>query len=257
MRTLVISIGNTSLIGGVFAGARLRASVRVPVREAAGSGFGRQVADRLGGEIDRAVLCSVVPALTPVVSRRIARTFGVEPLLLTADAAHGLKIGYRDAGRIGADRIAAAIGARARFPGKNVIVVDCGTATTVTALRRDGALLGGAILPGSDLWARILAVRTAQLPEIRLRRPKSALGRSPEEAIASGIWYGHAGAIQEVVRQVRREAFGQRRAIVVGTGGRAETWAGAGLFSAVDQDLILYGLVSYVKNMSSGARQIF
>jgi type III pantothenate kinase len=166
---------------------------------------------------------------------------------LTSDSPHGIKIGYRDPRRLGVDRLAAAIGAHARFPKRNVLVVDCGTATTVTALRRDGAILGGAIFPGIELWARALAAHTAQLPEIRLRKPVHALGRTPEEAIASGIWHGHAGALREVIKQISQEAFGKTRALVIGTGGNAENGAVGGLFSILEPNLILYGLAACAK----------
>ena len=92
---------------------------------------------------------------------------------LTADAAHGLTIGYHRPGQLGADRVATAIGAQVLYPKRHVVVVDCGTATTVTALRSDGTLLGGAILPGLSLWPETLALRTAQLPRIQLRRPRA------------------------------------------------------------------------------------
>jgi type III pantothenate kinase len=167
--------------------------------------------------------------------------------LLTAGGSHGLRIGYRDPKQLGTDRLAAALGARAEFPRKNVIVVDCGTATTITALGRGGVILGGAILPGIGLWPDILAARTAQLPRIAPHRPRSALGRSTEEGLRSGIFHGHAGAIREVVARVRAEAFGRASAKVVGTGGHAALFARENLFGALKPDLVLQGLWAYFK----------
>ena len=116
MKILALSIGNTSLFGGVYSGSRLAGSFRAPVREAAGRGFNRHVASRVRGRIDAAVICSVGPPLTPGLSRRVARAFGIRPLLLTVDAPHGIRIDYRDPARFGADRLAAAIGATTGFP---------------------------------------------------------------------------------------------------------------------------------------------
>jgi type III pantothenate kinase len=226
--------------------AGLTTHFRVPIREAATArGFARLVVRRVRGPIDRAALCSVVPALTASVARHIKQTFGVVPLILTADAPHGLTIGYRQPHELGTDRLAAALGARVLFPKMNVIVVDCGTATTVTALRRDGTLLGGAIFPGLSLWADLLAVRTAQLPRIAMREPRAAVGRSPREAIASGLYHGHAGAIRELIQRVQAEAFGRQKAVVIGTGGHASRFAREKLFTVLAPDLILTGLRAF------------
>lgn len=248
MRTLVLSIGNTSLFGGVHSGSGIARPFRVPVHEAAGPGFNRVVAPRIRGKICAAVICSVVPSLTREVSRRIAGTFGVRPRILTASAAHGIRIGYRNPRRLGADRLAAALGARSRHPGRNIVIVDCGTAATVTALNRDGTILGGAILPGMDLWAGMLAARTAQLPRISPGKPRRAVGRSPGEAIESGIWHGYAGALREVIKQVRHEAFGNERALVIGTGGNSGRGAVSGLFGVLEPNLVLYGLATCVED---------
>jgi len=242
MRTLVLSVGNTTIFCGVFAGDRLVRSFRLP---AAARGLGRAVAARAGGPAAGAFLCSVVPSLTPAVARELKRAIGRGPEILTAASPHGLEIGYRRPGQLGTDRLAAALGARRRFAGRNVIVVDCGTATTVTALGRGGRLLGGAILPGLALWPEMLAARTAKLPRVPVRRPAAAVGRSPPEGIASGVYFGHAGAIRELVRRIRAEAFGREPVLVVGTGGHAPLLAKEGLFAVLEPNLILYGLRAF------------
>ena len=226
--------------------AGLIARFRIPTREAATArGFARLVARRVRGRIDRAALCSVVPALTALVARHIKRTFGIAPQILTADTPHGLKIGYHRPRELGTDRLAAALGAQVLCPETNVIVVDCGTATTVTALRRDGVLAGGAIFPGLSLWADLLAARTAQLPRIALRKPRAAVGRSPREAMASGLYHGHAGAIRELIQRIHVEAFGRQKAVVIGTGGHAPRFAREKLFTVLAPDLILIGLRAF------------
>jgi type III pantothenate kinase len=232
MRTLVLGLGNSSLIGGVFEDARLvRTFRRAPHQRPLGR-----------GRFDAVALCSVVPARTPALVAWCETQLRLIPRVLTARAAHGLTLGYREPQRLGTDRLAAALGARALHPGKNVIVVDCGTATTVTALSRDGHLLGGAILPGLSLWGDALATRTAQLPRVLPARPRRALGRSPAEGIASGTYFGHLGAVREVVARVAAEAFGRRRFIVVGTGGHAPALHREGVFTVHEPALVLHGL---------------
>jgi type III pantothenate kinase len=255
MRVLTFSVGNTFLAVGLWTDGRLAARWRVPAREAAGAaGFARRVAPRIRGTFDRAAFCSVVPALAEAIRGRMDRASGVAAAELDARSPHGLEIGYRRPGLMGADRIAAALGARVRLPGRDVIIVDCGTATTVTALGRDGRVRGGAILPGLALWPAMLAARTAQLPAVALRAPRSAVGRSPREGIASGIFHGHAGAVRELVARIAREAFGRRRPAVVGTGGAAESLAGAGILTAADPDMVLRGLWSFAESGVDCAR---
>ncbi|MEO7597877.1 MAG: type III pantothenate kinase [Opitutus sp.] len=238
-RTLVVSIGNTSLFGGVFRGHGLEKSFRVPTASLV------QLLQHVPREINRAVVCSVVPAQTPDVVRFIHRTWNVEAKLLTYDAAHGLKLGYRKPAQLGADRIAVAIGAAARYPRKHVVVVDCGTATTVTALHRNGTLLGGAILPGLSLWSEMLTNRTALLPRVEPRKPGNALARTTEDAIASGVFFGHLGAIRELLLRIRTEAFGRSDVTVIGTGGLAHMFAEERLFTTIAPDLILAGLHAF------------
>ena len=235
VRTLVISVGNSSLFGGVFSDAKLTKSFRVPT-----SALFR-IARYAPAHVDRVVICSVVPPLTPDVQRFVRRTWQVEPQLLTFDAPHGLQLGYRQPRQLGVDRIAAALGARVAFPKQNVLIVDCGTASTITALRRDAVLLGGAILPGLAMGPEILALRTAQLPRVTVTRPRSALGRSTTDAIASGVFFGHVGALREVISRLRAEAF-QGKCVVVGTGGHAARFAREKLFTTIQPELILRGL---------------
>lgn len=239
MRTLVLSIGNTSLFGGVFEKLRRVTAFRLAPADLV------RLPKRVRGTIDAAAICSVVPALAPDVLRLISRTWSIDARVLTAESPHGLKIGYRRPRELGADRVATALGVRAMFPGKHAIVVDCGTATTVTALHRDGALLGGAIFPGLGLWPEMLVQRTAQLPRVAPVRPRAALGRSPREGIASGIYYGQLGAIRETVACVRAEAFGRAACVVIGTGGNVATFAKENVFDVVVPELVLHGLAAF------------
>jgi type III pantothenate kinase len=245
VKTLVLNLGNTSLFGGVFRDGKLRKSFRLPTQATAAVGsreLSRLIATRVPGKIDRVVLCSVVPALTRKVTALLQRDFSLAPQILTADAPHGLKIGYRRPQELGTDRLAAALGARRLLPKRHVIVVDCGTATTVTALHRNGTLLGGAILPGLALWPAMLASRTAQLPEVPTVKPRVALGRSTRGALQSGFFHGHVGAIRELVGEIRREAFRRGDVLVVGTGGNAPRFSQEKIFDRIEPDLVLIGL---------------
>jgi type III pantothenate kinase len=249
MRTWVADLGNSTLYVGVFAHGRRVRSFRVPGTDILdGNGLERLVAPRLRGRFDAAALCSVVPAHTARVRDALAAATGCTPAVLTAGNA-GLRLGYRRPAELGHDRLACALGARQLYPRRNVVIVDCGTATTVTALTRQGVLAGGAILPGLGLWPAMLATRTAQLPRIDLGGAwPSALGRSTRDGLRAGILLGHAGAIRELTQRVAREAFGPRaRPVVIGTGGHASRFAREKLFTGVEPDLILTGLRAFAE----------
>ena len=244
MRLLVLNLGNTTLSGGTFSGKRLISRFRIP-SDLPPRRLAMEIGARIGGHPDLGVMCSVVPSLTRRVASTLRRSTGSAPLILDALSDHGLSIGYRRPGELGADRVAAALGARTLFPGRNLVVVDCGTATTVTALDSAGRIHGGAIMPGVALWAHMLARRTAQLPLVSKWQSPRPIGRSPSEAIASGIHHGHVGAIFHLVDRIAREAFGGQPDQILGTGGNAPRFRREKLFTRLEPDLILHGLRAF------------
>lgn len=246
MRVLLLNIGNTTLLGGVVVLGQLRSRFRVPVDEIrTKAGLQRVLAGKVRGKVDRVALCSVVPELTLPVCAGVKLALDVAPRVLRAESAHGLTIGYKRPKELGADRVAAALGAHSTYPGRDLIIVDFGTATTVTAVKADGSVAGGAILPGYGLWAEMLAARTAQLPKVNGVVPKEALGRTPKEAIAAGLHFGHVGAVRELVGRISREVYGRKRPLVLATGGNASKFERENVFAEHVPDLILLGLHAY------------
>ncbi|UCD35507.1 MAG: type III pantothenate kinase [Nitrospiraceae bacterium] len=175
--------------------------------------------DRCMGRPDSAVLCSVVPPVTPVIAGALKKSFAVRAVQLTSRTGTGLKFSIRERARLGADRIANAVAAHKLYPG-NVMVVDFGTATTICAITRKGEYLGGAILPGVGLAARALAEKTAQLPSVVLESPQRALGKNTRENLLSGIIRGHAGAVERIASDIQAETG--KTYTVVATGGFAD-----------------------------------
>jgi type III pantothenate kinase len=243
--TLVtVDIGNSDTVVGVFRGSKLLEFWRLT--------SGRMTADEVrfrleelarhvdGGRPEGAVLCSVVPALTPAWAEALGRWTGRPPLEVGAATATSLTIRYHDPSAVGADRIANAIAARA-FYGTPVIVVDLGTATTFDCVSKSGEYLGGAISPGVGTSAEELFRRAARIPRVELRRPLRALGRTTEESLRAGVLWGAAGQVDALVRRLVREMKGKPQ--VVATGG----WAGiiapeCSTVDAVDEALTLKGM---------------
>lgn len=246
---LCLDIGNTQIHGGVFGGDALLCQFRKSTQPLGST-------DEIGiflvsvlrenrvdpGAVDRVALCSVVPAALHPVRGASKQYFGCEPFVLQAGAKTGLRVRYRNPLEVGADRIAGAVAATQRHPGRNLIVVDCGTATTFDVVTAAGDYLGGVILPGMGVSAETLASRTAKLPRVEIARPETILGRSTVESIQSGLYHGHAGAIRHIVDGLAREVFGGEMPRVVGTGGFARMLEEERLFDEIVPELVLLGL---------------
>ena len=168
--------------------------------------------------------------------------FDSEPFVLQAGVKTGLKIKYRNPAEVGADRVACAIAAAQLQPGRDVLVVDCGTATTIEVVTAGGDYLGGAILPGIGISSEMLSSRTAKLPRVEIARPDHALGRTSAESIQSGLYHGHVGAIRNVLSALIAECFAGERPRVIGTGGFARLFASEELFDEIVPELVLFGL---------------
>jgi type III pantothenate kinase len=246
---LCLDVGNTQIHGGVFNGDTLLCQFRKstqPLGSTDELGIFLVAVLRENGvdprAVDRVALCSVVPAALHPIRGASKQYFGQEPFVLQAGVKTGLKVRYRNPLEVGADRIAGAVAAALRHPGKNLIVVDCGTATTFDVITSVGDYLGGVILPGIGVSAETLASRTAKLPRVEIARPETILGRSTVESIQSGLYHGHAGAIRHIVTGLTAEVFGGARPVVVGTGGFARMLEEEKLFDELVPELVLLGL---------------
>ena len=246
---LCLDIGNTQIHGGVFDGDILRCQFRKSTQP-------HDSADELGifftsvlrendvepRIVTRVALCSVVPAALHALRGASLKYFKHEPFVLQAGVKTGLKVRYRNPHEVGADRIAGAIGAMLRHPRQDLLVVDCGTATTIDVVTAAADYQGGVILPGVGVSAAALASNTAKLPRVEIARPESVLGRTTVESIQSGLYHGHIGAVRHIVEALQHEAFPSGESRVIGTGGFARFFEGEGLFDEIVPELVLNGL---------------
>lgn len=250
---LTVDVGNTTIQCGLFEGEKLALQFRRSTNPKLSSDelglFFRDVLALNNFDfkaVERIACCSVVPAINHSLSNCFRKYFFKEALFIQAGIKTGLKIKYANPREIGADRIAGAIGAvhAAASSGgaKNLIVVDMGTATTVDVITKNNEYLGGAILPGAAMSVHALSEGTAQLPSVEVVQPKNVCGSSTIEAIQSGVFYGQAGAVRELVSKMEDSVFGGERAFVIGTGGFSRSFESAGLFDLVLPDLVLQGL---------------
>lgn len=245
---LCLDIGNTQIHGGVFDGG-LRFQFRKSTHPLGSSDefgiFFTTVLRENGIDprtVRRVAMASVVPAAQYPIRSACIKYFNTEPFVLQAGVKTGLKVRYRNPSEVGADRIAGAMGAMLRHPAANVIVVDCGTATTFDVITAGAEYLGGAILPGIGISVETLAGRTAKLPAVEIMRPAVSLGRSTIESIQAGVYHGHVGAIRQLVTELAREAFAGERPHVIGTGGFTRLLEPEKLFDEIVPELVLIGL---------------
>ncbi len=248
---LVIDVGNTNIVLGVFEGARLRASWRLlTLRERPADEVGLMVVGLLGHErinvadIDSVAMASVVPPLTPIMVGMVKHYFSREPLVVDPRTNAGMPILYERPAEVGADRIANSVAAYeqyGRVRGEPLIIADLGTATTFDAVTAKGEYLGGVICPGPQIAADALFQRAARLPRVDVRKPATVIGRTTIHAIEAGLFYGYLGMVEALVRRMSDELGG--RATRIATGGLAPLIVPeTSVFDALEPDITLHGL---------------
>lgn len=243
---LALDVGNTQIFAGVFRGDEAVARFRGTSCNATADEFGTFFKSAIResgvdpGEIKEVAICSVVPDLLYTLRHMAVKYFGLEPFLLQGGVKTGLNIKYKNPLEVGADRIANAIAATAMFPGRNLIIVDLGTATTFCAVSEKKEYLGGLIIPGLRISMEALASRTAKLPRVEILKPPELVGRTTVDSIQSGLYHSNLLAIKGIAAKIKEEYFGGD-ALLLGTGGFSKLFDGAGVFDRVVADLVLSG----------------
>jgi type III pantothenate kinase len=239
---LLFDIGNTHTHIGLANDKRVMKHTDVSTRDWFSGRAGTQVRQFVGrAEPEGVALCSVVPKATPSVKAFVNGTFELECLELNPETLCGVGINYPEPQRIGPDRLANSVAARAKF-GAPALVVDFGTAVTFDVVDKQGDYVGGIIAPGLAAMTEYLHEKTALLPRIEIREPKSTIGKSTEQAMLIGAVQGYRGLIRELIGELKKE-LKVKRLPVVATGGYAELIA-AKLpeIDAIEPNLTLEGL---------------
>lgn len=168
-------------------------------------------------DFEGAVISCVVPPLTSVLSRAVQLLTGHCALVVGAGVKTGLHIAINDPGTIASDLVAAAVAAKEEYP-LPCIIIDMGTATTVTVVDEKARYIGGAILAGVGISQDALAEQTSLLPDIDLQPPRNAIAANTVDSMKSGMIYGTAGAIDGLLDRFSEE-LGREPASIVATGG--------------------------------------
>ena len=197
--------------------------------------------------VEDVIISSVVPPVFNAVRTGAYKVTGLTPMVVGPGIKTGLNIQMDNPASVGSDLIVAAVAALQEYTAP-LMLIDMGTATTITVVDQGNNYIGGAIIPGVRVSAEALSSRAAQLPGIQLDRPKRAIGKNTIECMRSGIMYGAAAMLDGMVE--RMEAELGKPVTVVATGGIAQFIVPlCKREMTIEKDLLLKGLnVIYKKN---------
>ena len=170
-------------------------------------------------DVTDSILCSVVPPLNFMMEKALTRLLGKPPVVVGPGVKTGLNIRIENPAQTGADLVVGAVAAL-KLHKPPLILIDMGTATTITVLDETGALIGGCISPGVRISLDALTDRTALLPGLQLDQPKAAIGKNTIECMRSGIMLGSACMLDGMIARFEEELG--KEATVVATGGIAK-----------------------------------
>lgn len=250
---LAIDIGNTNIVFAVYDGDTLRASWRCRTEAARTQDeyavFLQQVMmlDALSfDDVSDVIVCSVVPAIDRKLKVFCREYLECEAVFVSHDMLP-IKVDLPQPSQAGADRLVNAIAVKDSYA-LPAVVIDFGTATTFDVIDADGAYSGGTIAPGIHLSIEALSRATAKLPKVSIKKTDRVIGKSTDEAIQAGIFWGYVGLIERITAQITEE-LGVTPTILA-TGGLAPLFAEhIEMIETVDDTLTLKGLLIIYKGL--------
>lgn len=254
---LVIDVGNTNIVFGVFKDDKLLYDWRIATaKDRTSDEYGllfEQIFKYHGlcpRDVEDVIISSVVPTLMHTLSAMSIKYFGREPIVVGPGVKTGMNIKYDNPREVGADRIVNAVAGYEKYGGP-LIIVDFGTAITFCAISKEGDYLGGAITPGIKISSEALFLGTAKLPKVELAKPDRVIGKNTVNSIQSGLVYGYVGLVDFIIEKMMEEMEEEGKVnTVVGTGGFSSLIANESRYiNRIDKLLTLYGLrIIYNRN---------
>lgn len=220
---LTIDIGNTNITLGAYDGEILSFTARLATENSKTSDqYAVELKNLLSlnnhdsGDIEDCIISSVVPQVGKSVSNAVSKLCNIVPLMLGPGVKTGLNIKIDNPAQLGADLVAGAVGALDSYT-VPCVIIDMGTASTISVIDRNGTFLGGVIAAGVRLTLKALTENTAQLTSIPIEAPGSVIGSNTVECMQSGLVYGTAAMLDGLLDKIEEE-LGETP-IVVATGG--------------------------------------
>lgn len=254
---LVIDVGNTNMVFGVFEGETLTGTFRLTTdTNRTSDEIGLAVWDyfqRFGlpmQGVEDVIIASVVPQVMHSLTNAMVKYCEKTPYIVDDGVDPGLPYGVASDERLGPDRAMACIAAIAKY-GAPLVVLDFGTATTLDAISAEGAYMGGCITAGVSISAEALFAKAARLPKVELIVPETVLGVTAVSQIQAGAMLGYLGSMEYLITRAKAELGYGDATHVVATGGLARTMSEqTSLIDFDDAGLVLDGLrLIYAQHM--------
>lgn len=251
---LAIDIGNTNIVVGCFEENKILFSERVSTNHMATEleyavtiKMALNVHGYNSSMLDGAIISSVVPSLTNTIKKAIKKYADIEVMQISPGIKTGLRIMTDNPAQVGSDLVVDAVAGINNYPSPQIII-DMGTATTVSIIDKNKNFIGAMIMTGLAASADALTSRTAQLPKIAFETPKNLIGTNTVECMRNGIMYANACAIDGIAERIEEE-LGEKCTIIA-TGGLAGTVMPLCRKNIIlDDELMLKGLmIIYYKN---------
>lgn len=252
---VAVDIGNTNITIGLYSEDKLifvsrlaTERLRMPDQYAAELSAIFRLHSINTSDFDGAIISSVVPELTNIIKEAIGYITGQTPIVIGPGVKTGLNIKIDNPAQLGADLVAGAVGAIAKYP-LPCLVLDMGTATKISVIDSNGNYRGCTISPGVKISLNALSAGASQLSAIALEAPPSAIGTNTITSMQAGIVLGSAAMIEGLCKKIEA-SLGEKTASIVATGGiAADIIRYCDIDIQHDPDLILDGLrVIYNKN---------
>ena len=251
---LAVDVGNTHTVFGGVDGdnvstiARMRTDALKTEYEYAV--LIRQTMDFSGVDprgFDGVIISSVVPPVTHTLERAIKKVTGLDSLVVGSGIKTGLNILIDNPAQLGGDLVAGAVAALG-LEKPPLIIIDMGTATTISVIDKKGNFIGCAIAPGVNLSVSVLASGTSQLPKVSIEAPRHCVGKNTVDSMKSGVVFGAASMLDGMIDRIEQELGYETT--VLATGGLAPSIVGyCRRRIRVCDDLLLRGLAMiYEKN---------
>jgi type III pantothenate kinase len=244
---LVLDVGNTNIVLGVYEGEELTHHWRMGTsRKQTEDEYAMVIKGLFSHEelsfddVEGIIISSVVPPIMFALERMCQKYFHHKPLVIGPGIKTGLNIKYDNPKEVGADRIVNAV-AGIHLYGAPLIIVDFGTATTYCYIDEQKQYVGGAIAPGINISTEALYMHAAKLPRIEIAKPNHIVGKNTVSAMQSGTLYGYVGQVEGIVSRMKKHST--KEPTVIATGGLASLIAEeCDLIDVVDPFLTLKGL---------------